>query len=189
MRKFIIIGSLVMMLCLNGAGCAEKNDEASYISFVNDPNNKITQQIEMGGVTVTMKWLPLTYRRLMFSGSQQEKDSLVKEDGLYYFDVKLEKIQGDKPAKEKIMYLNFDMQQDFALAGSKDSIAPVFCQKIENGIGGSYEYMLAFESPVNAEEDFTVFYHDKIFGLGTVAFVYKQEDIRKIPILKSKDPE
>lgn len=159
------------------------------MAYINNPNNKITQRIKLNDIQVSMKWQPETYRRIVYARGKYDKDSPVGDDGLYYFNAKFDKEKGEKPPKEKILYLDFDMQQDFVLLNGKDSIAPVFCQKIENGIGGSYEYILAFEKPANAIGDFSVIYNDKIFGIGTVAFVYKNEDIMKIPILKSKDQE
>jgi hypothetical protein len=64
---------------------------------------------------------------------------------------------------------------------------PSICQKIENGIPGSYEYMLAFDKTGidDRNDNFSVVYTDKIFGIGAVAFVYDQHDIKRIPKLKS----
>ena len=139
--------------------------------------------------SVVTKFLPVSYRSLI--GNKQ--DSIVQEDDrFYYFNVKFDKKAGDKPAKEKVLYLNFDMQNDFVLlVNDLDSIAPAICQKIENGIAGSYEYMVVFEKQ-NGEElskDMTLFYHDKIFSIGTVAFVFNGKDIKKIPKLKAKEPK
>lgn len=170
-------------------GCKPAQNESDYIAYINNPENKITQRIKLDDVQISMKWLPETYRRIIYGRGNYDKDSPVKDDGLYYFNARFDKEKGEKPGKEKNLYLDFDMQQDFVLLNGKDSIAPVFCQKIENGIGGSYEYMLAFERPAGIINDFSVIYNDKIFGVGTVAFVYRNEDIMKIPIFKSKDQE
>jgi hypothetical protein len=72
------------------------------------------------------------------------------------------------------------------LKNNKDSVPAAICQKIENGKGGSYEYLLAFDKVKSnrSNEDFTIIYNDKIFGMGSVAFVYKQNDIKNIPALK-----
>lgn len=172
------------------AGCKTKLSEKGYADYINDPENKITQKIKIGEVQASMKWIPQEYHILMNKKSGHLADSAV-QNGLYYFDAKFERTTGEKPTKEKSLYLNFDMQNDFVLLLGKDSIAPGICQKIENGIPGSYQYMLAFESQGKEidKNDFTVIYNDKIFGIGTIAFVYNQDDIKKIPKLKSKDPE
>lgn len=179
-----------MLVIVLIAGCKTKISEKGYADYINDPENKITQKIKIGEVQASMKWIPQEYYRRMNRKNEQFADS-VEQNGLYYFDAKFEKTAGEKPVKEKLLYLNFDMQNDFVLLLGKDSIAPAICQKIENGIPGSYQYMLAFESQGKeiGNNDFTVIYNDKIFGIGTVAFVYNQDDIKKIPKLKSKDSE
>jgi len=183
MLRMKMLGIIMLIFLF---ACGQKAPELRVKSYVDDPDNKITQTITIGEVAVVAKYLPAPYRSLM--GNQP--DSLKEEDVFYYFNVKFNKITGDKPAKEKVLYLNFDMQNDFVLlVNDKDSIAPAICQKIENGIAGSYEYMVVFEKR-NGEElskDMTLFYHDKIFSIGTVAFVFKEKDIEKIPKLKVKE--
>jgi hypothetical protein len=110
-----------------------------------------------------------------------------KNDSYDYFDIKFDRVNEKKLAKEKILYLDFEIQKDFAMVWGKDSVLPAICQRIQNGYSGSYEYMLAFEGKkVNEEKDFTLVYNDKIFATGIMAFVYRQEDIKKIPILAVK---
>ncbi len=179
-NKWILIVALVV------AGCKTKSTEKNYIDYINDPENKITQRIKIGEVQAIMKWMPPDYYKLI-SRSRQAGDTL-SGTGLY-FNAKFEKTTGEKPVKEKLLYLDFDMQNDFVLLVGKDSIAPSICQNVENGISGSYEYMLAFEDQGRepGKQDFTVFYNDKIFGIGTIAFVYNQDDIKKIPKFKAKN--
>jgi hypothetical protein len=148
--------------------CKSVTPEQRFIDFVNDPANKITQKIKIGETEATLKYIP--------------KES---KEGFYYFNAKLVQPIDEKPEQARIMYLNFDMQKDFVMYIKNDSIAPAICQKIENGQKGSYEYLLAFEKPNNEENDFTVYYKDKILGIGTVAFAYDQRDIKKIPVLKN----
>jgi hypothetical protein len=169
-----------VMLILLIAGCKEKSPEKKFLDYINDPENKIVQKIAIGEVQITTKWIPGDYWKITDSTYKSE------EKGFRYFNVKIEKTKGEKPAKEKILYLDFDMQKDFVLLAGTDSIAPAICQKIENGIAGSYEYMLAFENKDGQEidGDCTVIYNDKIFGTGTTAFVYDQTDLKKIPTLK-----
>lgn len=160
MNKYIWLAVLL-------TGCAYKTNEQKLAALT-------VQSIQVGDVHVVTKWLP-------YYGM---KDSV---DGYYYFDIKFQKQETTKPDKEKTMYLNFAMQQDFILAIGRDSVIPSICQKIENGMAGSYQYTLAFDKrgkDMN-KEDLALVYRDKIFGIGMLAFVYKQSDIRKIPKLKS----
>jgi hypothetical protein len=172
-----------LALFIIAAGCKHKTPEQRYVEYINDPDKKITQVIKVGNTQATLKLLTDEYRN--FSDTSAEDSS----GRYYYFNMRFDRSGGDKPEKEKLMYLNFDMQPDFILLkNNRDSVQAAICQRIENGKGGSYEYLLAFEKSNNDEQDknFTIIYNDKIFGMGSVAFVYKQEDIKKIPGLKTK---
>jgi hypothetical protein len=160
------------------AGCTNKPARQMLVDFINDPDNKITQSIQVGNVKVITKLLPYDYRNML----EKTEDSAA-EDHYTYFSVKIEGLK-EKPVKDKLLYLNFDMQTDFIMLQGQDSIAPVICQRIENGRSGSYEYLVAFDNDYSPG-DFTLFYKDKIFGIGTVAFVYKEKDLSKIPSLKT----
>ena len=180
---------LRMMICLLmfTVGCVSKTTQQKYVDHINDPDNKIVQRISIGGVTATAKWLPPDYRRLM-NKEDNKNQAGGEQDAFYYFNVKFDKREGTKPDKNKTLYLDFDMEKDFVLARGSDSILPAICQKIENGIGGSYEYLLAFEKDKSnkSTDGFNLVYQDKIFGIGTIMFVYKQEDINKIPGLNKE---
>jgi hypothetical protein len=166
------------------ASCTQRNAEEQLKSFVDDPDNKITQRITVGKTGVVVKFLPTSYRSLIGQTSFTGDD----KDRFYHFDVTFNSNTNEKPAKEKLLYLDFDMQKDFVLlVNDKDSVGPAICQKIENGIAGCYEYQVVFEKNGNERwDEFTLLYNDKIFGTGTTAFVYKENDIQKIPGLKSE---
>jgi hypothetical protein len=177
--------SIVFLLLI--FGCKNKTPEQRFVDYISNPENKITQVIKIGDTQATIKLLTNEYMRGRNSSNTDKQDSS-SGGAYYYFNMRFDKSAGDRPEKEKLLYLDFDMQQDFVMLVNKDSLPAAICQKIENGKGGSYEYLLAFEKPGDRkqEEDFTVFYHDKIFGMGTIAFVYKQDDINNIPALKTK---
>lgn len=168
LRKTIHLSFLLLM-----AGCTQKSPRQRLVDFVNDPDNKITQSIQIGNTKIISKLLPYEYRNLNKNNTA--------EDHYTYFNIKIVSTK-EKPAKEKLLYLDFDMQHDFLLLPRHDSIAPAICQRIENGKAGSYEYIIAFNTE-QSRTDFTLFYKDKMFGIGTVAFVYAQKDILKIPRL------
>lgn len=180
--------TLPALLLIMISGCARQSGQQGYVAYINNPAHKILQQIEVGQVQTTVKWLPAAYRNLgkeMSGADEPDNDAA----GLCFFDVRFDKTKGEKPEKEKLQYLDFDIQKDFVLLEGKDSILPVICQKIENGIGGSYQYLLAFEKTGRDLQDFSVIYNDKVFGIGTLAFVYTQQDIQKIPLLKEGESE
>ncbi len=184
MKVSMITRGLVLLIAI--AGCKTKTPEQRFTDYVNDPDNKITQVIKIGETQATIKLLTQEYRNFMDSSSTGKPDT--SEEKYYYFNIRFDKNVGDKLEKEKMLYLNFDMQNDFVMLRNADSVPAAICQKIENGKGGSFEYIVAFEKGTGKHQgdDFTVFYNDKIFGIGSVAFVYRKKDIEKIPALKTK---
>ncbi|MBO9573310.1 MAG: hypothetical protein J7497_14050 [Chitinophagaceae bacterium] len=114
-----------------------------------------------------------------------DKQYNFEDKDIVYFNVRLYSNQSRNISKEKIGYLDFDIQNDFSLVCGKDSISPGICQRIQNGVSTSYEYIIGFNNEYNTinGKDFTLAYSDKIFGIGSVAFVYNQKDILKIPSL------
>ncbi|HEY8895758.1 MAG TPA: hypothetical protein VIM79_13125 [Niastella sp.] len=172
MRRSIVCmaGMLLMISCTN------RTPQQRLAAFVNDPENKIVQSIQVGDVKAIAKFLPAQYRDPQFQSS-------ISNEEYCYFNVRFEKNTTEKPANEKLLYLNFDMQNDFTVFCAGDSISPVICQKIETGISGRYEYMVAFENSNDrlSKNDFTLYYKDKIFGLGVIAFVYSRKDIQQVP--------
>lgn len=103
----------------------------------------------------------------------QNGDTKPGSNDFIYFNVKFNKTDASSFNKEKILYLNFDMQNDFVLLKDRDSISPAFCQRIENGMKNNFEYIIAFEKDnVVKEKTISLIYKDKIFSIGTVAFIY-----------------
>lgn len=179
------IGFFLITLVIS---CTNRSPQQRLAAFINDPENKIVQHIQVGDVKVVSKWLPFQYRNGATGNAAPTLDNPQSEgrtpnEDYCYFNVRFEKTTVEKPANDKVLYLNFDMQNDFTLVCAGDSLSPVICQKIENGISGSYEYIVAFQNVDGQlqKNNFSLYYKDKIFGLGNIAFVYSQKDIRKIP--------
>jgi hypothetical protein len=181
-----------IVLLMLGIGCAHKTHYQRMLELMNDPGNKIVQSIQVGNVKVTTRLLPWMYRNTRPDSYHNMMDTTTApptHEDYSYFNVRFEKDPaGEKPTKEKVMYLDFDMQNDFTLLCGSDSIAPAICQKIETGITGRYEYLLAFDNHMNrvGNNNCTLYYKDKIFGLGVVAFVYNQKDVQKVVRLAQK---
>jgi hypothetical protein len=174
------IGCFLITLVIS---CTHRSPQQRLADFINDPENKIVQSVQVGDVKVIAKWLPYQYRNAAPTSNNPQPDEHSPHEDYCYFNVRFEKTTADKPSNDKVLYLNFDMQNDFTLLCAGDSLSPVICQRIQNGISGSYEYMLAFVNGNKGPDknDFTLYYKDKIFGLGVIAFVYSRKDIRKIP--------
>ena len=159
------LGIVILFL----SGCIYKQSHHSADITVADTR---VQEIEIGSTKTTMKWMNPANRGLSHPiGSS--------DTGYYYFNVKFERPSNEELSKDKTMYLDFDMQNDFIMAVKQDSVAPSFCQRIQNGRSGNFEYILAFQRPqYEPNERLTILYSDKMFGIGALEFVYDARDFK-----------
>jgi hypothetical protein len=150
-KIFCIVGLLSLMACVQKP--VKNNLETVR-------QDKFLKRIKIGDTEAIAKMQP---------GGKERNGN----NEFVYFNIKFNKTGASTFNKEKILYLNFDMQKDFVLLKNRDSVAAVFCQRIENGIKNNFEYIIAFEkNSAFTEEPISLIYHDKIFSIGTVAFVY-----------------
>lgn len=170
------IAILILISFLMMTACTRKTPQQRLADYISNPENKIIQRIESGGVAVRTKYYPLALAKYNPELKSDNQD-------LIFFNVRFDKSTMEELEKEKMLYLNFDMQDDFVLQANGKTFVPVFCQRIENGMKGSYEYMLAFDDAehLQKDKDFTLLYTDKIFGIGAVSFVYNHADIARVP--------
>jgi hypothetical protein len=162
--RSIWVGIFLIMM-----GCRYKAHEKK---FTGDTADDRIQKITIGDITATMKWMTTNYSRSTSPYTDNNSD-------YDYFDLRFDKTGEEKLSKEKIMYLDFDIQKDILLTNGKDSTLPAICQRIQNGYSKSYEYVIAFEKLQKNNDDFLVAYKDKVFGIGAIAFVYKKDDPKR----------
>jgi hypothetical protein len=154
-------GLLFLVILLSGCFSATENNEALL-------KKKGIQNIKVGDVDLTTRLL-----------NNSDTANANTEKPLVYFNIRINQMSDKKFDKDKILYADFDIQKDFVLATGKDSLAASFCQKIENGRSHSYEYIVAFEiQKEKMNSGLTLVYNDKIFSVGTVAFVYQPSDLK-----------
>lgn len=152
---------LFLVILLSGCFSKTENKEALL-------KKKGIQNIKVGDVELTTRLLNNT-----------DTTNIHSDKPLIYFNVRINQMSDKKFDKDKILYADFDIQKDFVLAIGKDSLTASFCQKIENGRSHSYEYIVAFEiQKQKANSGLTLVYNDKIFSVGTVAFVYQPNDLK-----------
>ncbi len=173
---------LLALIITFGLGCARPAGPEAVKNFVEDTHNKVRQRIKTGDITVTATLVTPEYNKAI---NVKRKDVQQPGDDQTTFNIRIEKPDMKPLAHGKMLYATFDMQQDFSILSGADTLRPLICQKIENGLNGSYEYMLAFEKRPYAP-GFTLLYEDKLFGTGITAFVYNEADVTKIPAIKIK---
>lgn len=87
-----------IVLLLLAIGCKNKSQEQLFLDYINSPKNKITQQIKIGETEATLKLLTDEYRN--FSKRDQEGNTDERNNGYYYFNMKLVKTK-EKSLKKK----------------------------------------------------------------------------------------
>src|SRR4051812_38442884 len=128
-HRHLIWGSLFLF------ACTHRSPQQRLADYINDPKNKITQEIQIGDIRATAKWIP-PIRNKKMTGDSKSPDG--DQESYSFFNVRFKKGIGEKPGNDKALYLDFDMQNDFTLYCEGDSIKPAICQKIENGMAGNY---------------------------------------------------
>lgn len=157
MKNFIFLPFIILFGC--------HNQEQSRMEML---KKRGIQEIKIGNMV-------LTARLLSKYGADTTDNSII------YLNIHLKRLNGDALSKEKTLYLDFDIEHDFVLLQNKDSISPVFCQRIANGQKNDFEYIVAFDRLANVSaKELDFLYNDKLFGIGTVAFVYNLEELKKI---------
>jgi hypothetical protein len=161
LNRLVLILSVMMLLA-----CGQKLQGKNSVK-----ETKFSKRIKIGNTEAVAKLQPDDYNKL-FSEVDVKKVNNT-EDEFVYFNVKFNRNSTEDFNKEKILYLNFDMQNDFVLVKNKDSVAPAFCQRIENGVKNNFEYIVAFNKGKDIQKEVSLIYKDKIFSIGTVAFLYQ----------------
>lgn len=167
MKFFIALIFLILVGCDDLSG-----DRANKLKV----NERFKQSIQIGNIKVATTILPGD--KISGENINTGYDTISNGgEGLLNFNVMIEKQDAIKVPKEKQLYLDYDMQKDFVLVDNGDTLMPVFCHRIENGRINNYEYILSFEKKNDpSDKNFTLFYNDNIFGIGSIAFPYKDNN-------------
>lgn len=163
MNKPLFISVFILLICSMSACVSEQKKDLLLL-----PKDAYTRHLKVGEMQITVKKMPVAN----LSKDNMQTNGQGSAEEYTYFDIRIEKSSEQKLSKEQTLYSLFEIQNDFTLTAKGDSLRSVFCQRIENGLPGSYEYMVAFEKPLQTNNHSTLIYQDKIFGLGTVAFEY-----------------
>ena len=77
-----MIGKTWIIMLVIIAGCNKRSAEEKLKQFVDDSDNKITQQITVGDVGIVTKYLPSSYREL---AGNNRVAATEPNDDYYYF--------------------------------------------------------------------------------------------------------
>jgi hypothetical protein len=132
---------------------------------------------QRNGVQVNAKFL---YRhggkvgQVRFSSASADSEA-----SQLFFDVQFER-PGFEPDKKTLNYLDFQIENDFSLANTGDTLSPTLVHRVANGRKDVFEYVVAFEKDsrwTQSNPGVSIIYQDKVFGLGQQVFMFRKEDI------------
>lgn len=180
------------------AGCKGKVDKQELITYLNNSDNGLKQEVKAGDYK-----LSLTYRPTDLIVEQEgEKDperieEKKKEYAKYHYFILNMSRGGDKDVLYKgsgsqqqfstsLNRLNFGLSEFiYARRDRKDTLylADYYVPNLY-GMGGSTQILLAFLNEAEKEyEELEVNIKEMGFGTGHQKFVFKKEDIQNIPVL------
>ncbi len=200
MKRLLLIMPIIPLIF---AGCARQElGPQAYAEWVKNAENGLRVSKQVGENEFTLQYKPAAYEVLLHDhapASQAALDEAVKPlEELQYFTLCIRTAERKDPAEasaldeadrnNRLNYLMFDMQADFALVDGKDTLPCVFYHYERNyNLSPENNILLGFEQlPGKAEQaaDKTLIYTDQLLGSGPVQITIKAEDIQRIPRLK-----
>lgn len=169
-----------------------------YVSWIEDKNNGLKVEKKIGEFTYMFQYKPTDYVVAM----DLKMDSISKAifqkkgdeySGLQYFNFRISTESGGELLKKnvaderdyygRIQYFSFDMQNDLKLIDGKDTLkCLLFHFERVFGLAPYATFLLGFPVSQNRENK-TLFYDDKIFGLGRIYLTVQSKNINKLPSL------
>jgi hypothetical protein len=195
------------MILLLAASCGKQpSTMKEYFEWLNDPANRLVQERKVNGYKLTMKFLPaeyLAYKDMKDEGlGMDAKDSILSlyEKNLTFLltvgpdeesgnkaDVMMSDIGSKEEYTDRVMAMNFVMEDMITLQAGDEKIRPVL-SNMENtyGLGKSRSLMIVF-APANKPSGpaYDLAYADELFGTGILHFVFDTERINNIPGIPS----
>lgn len=104
----------------------------------------------------------------------KEDQSWLKEqqNDLVGFRIRIDYPSGKTFTLAQNSLIDFGIQDNFFLADGRDTLKPVFFQRIANGTANQAEYVAAFEAGKNTPHRYSFLFQDPLFGLGNQAISF-----------------
>ncbi len=178
-----------------------------YLTFLNNPDNKLVALKKINGLEIKVKYLPPGYLTYLEESkddhpySPQKIDSLLKsysksktflmtigqdKESGGSGDVMMRGIASYSEYKERIMNMNFHMENNVVLKTEYGDFYPVL-STLENsyGLSESISFYFVFadnekSKNLNDSKEFNFTYSDETFGLGINHFFFSKKDMNNI---------
>ena len=189
---------LLVLMPLVSISCQNELEAQEYLTWMSDPENGLRKDASVGDFELSLMYQPTNYLIAKeisvnnnFDGYENKKETLGEVNN-FQFRIKLK--NGDHILRyhqnnsinenTRINYFSFLVKDDFKLESKTDTINCKLAHFSRNyNISPTVDLTLMF-GELNKSSDWRIIYKDTQFGLGTVKFTIKEEDINNIPSLK-----
>jgi hypothetical protein len=201
--KSALIGGFISVLLFSA--CAEKTlPPAEYMSWVKDEAHGLCVRKQVDRHLFTLQYKPCAYEALLHSREKDLDQKKLNElmeplKEIQYFTLTIESDDHKDPAgstatdeadyQQRLNYLMFEMQPDFALIDGDDTLACAFYHYERNyNLAPENHILLGFESKAGEEaKNKTLLYDDHLLGIGLVQITIEATEIKEIPKLKLRN--
>lgn len=187
------------MVCLVACQVGEVSP-AKYVNWIRSENNGLLVKKELGDLTYSIQYKPLTYLALLEHGPEEITKTNITElaksyEGLEYYTLQIkgpdhvnDLLSANLPSPndyaQRLEYLSFDFQKDIFLARGKDTLrCQLFHFERNYGAMPKLDFMLGFEPDSKNNTDRTILLVDRTYAKQTITLNISQNAIEKIPNL------
>lgn len=199
----VIRYNLVLLVIIVLGSCSrEELIPSEYISWVNDPTNRLLRKKTINPLEIEVLYKPIDY---IISNEQRRNNIPLEEykkrkqelEGMQYYTFKIGitnsnynitnyEVVDQKQQDERISYLSFAMQNDIKLVEGKDTLpCKLFHFERSHDLVTYRTFVVAFEQPETTRmANKTIVINLPYFNTGPIKLSYKKSDLESIPTIK-----
>lgn len=183
---------LVILLLL--VSCGSSLSPARYINWIENPDHGLRKTKTIGPVEYVVQYKTSEY--MMLKNNSSDKKMELPERGFHYFGLMLNpldkksqllhiNLSNEEDYFSRMQYYNFYFKNDiYLLVNGKRFPCEFYYFESTGKITPGLTFSLAFDIK-NESGDLQMVINDRIFGSGSLNFLFKQKSLNKIPKLKN----
>ncbi len=175
-----------------------------YVIWVRDKENHLVKEKNIDEIKFSSLYKPYNYIVCNEQKTEEIKSTTLSEsikqlEGMVYFDLKIaiedgqgellkHKLSSPQEYQNRVEYYAFKMQKDIDLVNGLDTIpCALFHFERTYDIAPYSNFILGFSAKdvKKMKKDFSLVFHDKVFGKGIIQFHYTKEELSNVPKLKT----
>ncbi len=202
------VGFPVLCLWIFSCSAPQIKTEPEYLAYLNKEESGLVKIRKVNGLELKVKYLPEDYlinrelKNIKNAGNRQRDSLAALYKGSLSFclsmgpdaekgntnDIMLQGLRTYQEYTQRSQAMNFEMEQYVSIHCGDREYRPVL-SALQNtyGLGQQRDILLVFvpkdknDKQLEKAAELDLVYADELFGLGTLHFVFAQEDIKRIP--------